>query len=81
MVWYPFNRVLKSKMTSVSGLVVPFRVLSRKFLEEVNVSQLIWYGPRPQNRILVPFSALRRGFFLASLLACTKSFRSDYAKY
>ena len=51
-------------------MVVPFRVLSRKILvEEVSVSQLIWYllgvkkkkkkqlfGPRAQNRILVPFS-------------------------
>ena len=28
-------------MTSVRGMVVPFRVLSRKISEEVNVSQLI----------------------------------------
>ena len=65
-------RVLKSKMTSIRGMVVPFRVLSRKIWEEVNVSQPIfsfclkcWYvlgvkklfGPRPENRILVPCRA------------------------
>ena len=31
-------RVLRSKMTSVRGMVVPFRALCRNIWEEVNVS-------------------------------------------
>ena len=33
-------RALKSKLTSVRGMAVPFRVSTRKIWEEVNVSQL-----------------------------------------
>ena len=73
-------RALKSKMTSGRGMVVPFRVLSRKIWEEVNVSQRILivskcivlelvplrgkklFGPRPQNRILVPFRGSFQNF-------------------
>ena len=36
-------RLLKCKMSSIRGMVVPFRVLTLKICEEVNVSQLIWY--------------------------------------
>ena len=38
-------RVRKSKITSVCGMVVTFKVLNqkKKKLEEVNISQLVWY--------------------------------------
>ena len=73
----PF-RVLKSKMTFVRGVVVPLSVLSRTAkrkqermnLEEINVSPIdlvpLWgkklFGPRPQNRILVPFRGSFQNF-------------------
>ena len=61
MIWYPLG-LLKSKMTSVKGIVAPFRVLSQKMREDRSKCQSAEVkkcSDHPQNRILVPF----RGFF------------------
>ena len=42
-------KVLKSKITSVRVIVIPFRVLTWKIWEEVHLSQLIWYLIRAEK--------------------------------
>ena len=69
MVWYRLG-VLKSKMTSVRVIPVPFRLLSWEknitgtsfFLELVPLRGENEFLPHPQNEILVPFRGSFQNF-------------------
>ena len=73
----------KSKITSVRDMVVPFRVLSRKKIggskcqstDSVPFKGKKLFGPRPQNRILVP------SIQIANILILQRCFKISFLAY